>query len=399
MSAQGAVPRATVAQKRKVAKVVAFARRPIGVPYVWGGAGRRQRGFDCSGLVYAACRWRRSGTSFVAGAASWPRSGTLRRCSRVRLDPAELIRLLVLTALAVLCAACGGDSAVQTRTVPGEPGLQYDVDGVYLYLLCSGRGSPTVVLEAGLGGTHHDWETVQPALGRTSRVCSYDRAGLGFSQLAPKGRTPEAKANDLHDLLSAARVDAPYVLVGHSYGGMLVRVFAAEYERDVAGVVMLDSSHPDQDSRFLAALPPRRADESREVRRLRATLTSRRLPNPEGVDWRASSDETRATGSLGDSPLIVVTAGQSDEPAGVPPLVVRRLRRVWLGMQDELARLSSESVHVIAVYSPHYVMSNLGQPALVLRAVRAVVQAARSDGRLPSCRALFAPPGGKCMGG
>jgi pimeloyl-ACP methyl ester carboxylesterase len=151
-----------------------------------------------------------------------------------------------------------------------------------------------IVLEAGLGGGHRDWDAVQPELGRTTRVCSYDRAGIGISQLAPRRATARAKAEDLHDLLSAD-ADEPYVLVGHSYGGMLVRVHADRYAGDVAGVVLLDSSHPDQSRRLLGALPPRRMGESAALRNLRRFLDED-LPNPEGVDWAACSDEARATG-------------------------------------------------------------------------------------------------------
>jgi pimeloyl-ACP methyl ester carboxylesterase len=301
--------------------------------------------------------------------------------------------------LTLCCAGCGGHRSVRTRPVPGEPGLQYEVDGSFLYLLCAGHGSPTVVLEAGLGGDHRVWSLVQPEVARTTRVCSYDRSGLWFSQLAPKRRLAREKAKDLHALLAAAGVTGPYVLVGHSYGGMLVRVYAAAYAKDVAGLVLLDSSHPDQSSRFLAALPPRRTGEPRPLRQLRKDLAET-PPNPEGVDWSGSSAQTRAAGPIGDKPLIVVTAGQSDTPpefAGLPG-VVRRLNDAWLRMQNDLARLSPNSLHVIAVDSPHFVMSALGQPELVIHAIRAVVRATRSHLHLPRCRSLFAPPAAECLG-
>jgi pimeloyl-ACP methyl ester carboxylesterase len=310
------------------------------------------------------------------------------------------IRVLALAALAFIGAACGGHSTAKTRSVPGEPGLEYDARGSYLYLLCVGHGSPTVILEAGLGGDHRDWYWVQPEIARTTRVCSYDRSGLEFSQLAPKRATARAKVNDLHELLAAANVKGPYVLVGHSYGGMLVRVYADAYPRDVVGVVLLDSSHPDQANRSLAALPPRRPGEAQELRDLRTAFRSLlHGPNPEGVDWKMSTDEARAAGPLGDKPLLVVTAGEEEWTGPTPlPGIDRRLKRTWIAMQDELARQSTDSVHVIANYSPHFVMSNLGQPDLVIRAVRAVVTAAQSHARLPRCRDLFAAPAATCIG-
>lgn len=300
-------------------------------------------------------------------------------------------------ALGLLAVACGGHPTARTRTVPGLPGLRYEARGNYLYLLCAGHGSPTVILEAGLGGDHRDWEPVQSEIARTTRVCSYDRSGVEFSQQAPKRATADEKADDLHALLAAANVDGPYVLVGHSYGGMLVRVYAAAYPHDVVGLVLLDASHPDQDSRFLAALPPPRPGEAQELRELRRAIHSApHAPNVEGVDWQQSNDETRAVGALADKPLIVVTAGQHDWTDPPLPAIDSRFTKAWLAMQDDLAHQSSNSVHVIANYSPHLVMSALGQPDLVIHAVHAVVVAARLHGRLAGCAHLFKGPGATC---
>ena len=304
-----------------------------------------------------------------------------------------------LAALALFGAACGGHSTAKTRAVPGEPGLEYEARGNFLYLLCAGHGSPTVILEAGLGGDHRDWEPVQFEIARRTRVCSYDRSGVAFSQQAPKRASAHQKADDLHALLAAANVDGPYVLVGHSYGGILVRVFAAAYQREVVGLVLLDSSHPDQDRRTLAALPPPRRGEARELRDLRRAIHgSPNASNPEGVDWKRSSDEARAAGTLGERPLIVVTAGQHDWTGPTPlPKIDRRLTRAWLAMQRDLAHQSTDSMHVIANYSPHFVMSALGQPDLVIHAVRAVVAVARSHVRLPRCHDLFKAPAATCI--
>ena len=196
-------------------------------------------------------------------------------------------------------------------------------------------------------------------------------------------------------------MSGPYVLVGHSYGGMLVHLYAATYPGDVAGLVLLDSAHPDQISRLLATLPPRRNGEPHALSDLRKGLhLQATAPNPEGVDLTESSNQARAAGPIGNKPLIVVTAGEDFDPTGLPglPGIVRRARRAWLRMQDDLARLSPDSVHVIAAYSPHFVMSALGQPELVTRAVDAVVLAARAHSQLPRCRALFAPPAANCVG-
>ncbi len=308
-----------------------------------------------------------------------------------------MIRVFAVAALSLLAAGCGSGPAVQTRTPPWDIDATYAVHGDHLYLHCTGRGSPVVVLEAGGGGDHRVWDAVQPELARTTRVCSYDRAGLALSDAAPKRATATQKANDLHDLLSVADVRGPYVLVGHSYGGMLVRVYADRYPDDIAGVVLLDSSHPDQIERLLAALPPRRVGENAMVRDLRRFLTDESQPNPEGADWTASSDEARAAGSLRNRPLIVVTAGKDEWPLQMPAQLAHRLRHAWLKMQADLAQLSTNHVHVIAVYSPHLVMTNLGQPDLVIRAIRVVTNEARSHVPLPRCSTLFAAPAAKCF--
>jgi pimeloyl-ACP methyl ester carboxylesterase len=293
-----------------------------------------------------------------------------------------------LAGLALVCVACGGHAAAHA-------GPRYDVHGHVLYMSCAGHGSPAVVLEAGLGTDHTSWSVVQPAIARTTRVCSYDRYGVGLSDLAPRRATASAKVKDLHDLLAAAGVDSPYVLVGHSYGGLLVHLYAATYPKDVAGVVLVDSAHPDQTARLLAALPPRRADEPVDVRVLRNGF--RIGSNPEGVDWKRSTDEVRRAPGLGDTPLVVVTAGDQNELVTEVP-IARRLQRAWFGLQDDLARLSTDSVHVIALHSQHFVMASTGQPWIVIRAVRAVVTAAREHAKLPACRALFAAPGARCVG-
>jgi pimeloyl-ACP methyl ester carboxylesterase len=289
--------------------------------------------------------------------------------------------------LALVCVGCGGHAAAQK-------GPRYDVNGHILYMQCTGRGSPAVILEAGLGTDHTSWSVVQPVIARTTRVCSYDRFGVGLSDLAPKRATARSKVKDLHDLLAAANVSSPYVLVGHSYGGLLVHLYAATYAKDVDGVVLVDSSHPGQIGRLLAALPPRRTGEPTDVRVLREGF--RTGSNPEGVDWKRSADEVRRAPGLGDTPLVVVTAGDQSELV-TEPAIARRLQRAWFGLQDDLARLSIDSLHVIALHSTHFVMASTGQPWIVARAVRAVVAAVREHAKLPACRALFAAAGARCV--
>jgi pimeloyl-ACP methyl ester carboxylesterase len=121
------------------------------------------------------------------------------------------------------------------------PGQLVDVGGERLHIQCVGAGSPTVVLDAGLGGSSLDWSLVQPELGRTTRVCAYDRAGMGWSDPGPQPRTPSQIADELHTLLTNAGISGPYVLVGHSLAGKNVRLFALQHPEQVAGMVLVDA--------------------------------------------------------------------------------------------------------------------------------------------------------------
>lgn len=139
--------------------------------------------------------------------------------------------------------------AIDRRSYP-PPGLLVDIGGRHMHLQCAGTGEPVVILEGGLGGFSPDWFWVQNAVAGDTRVCSYDRAGFGWSDPGPKPRDANAITSDLHALLTAAEIQGPYVLVGHSYGGLGVRAFAAAFPGEVAGIVLIDSSHPDQWTRL-----------------------------------------------------------------------------------------------------------------------------------------------------
>src|SRR5579862_7185556 len=129
-------------------------------------------------------------------------------------------------------------------------GKRFDVGGYKMHIDCTGEGSPAVILESGLGDSYISWRKVQPQIAKFTRVCSYDRAGIGFSDSGSQPRTSKVMAAELHTLLHAAGVPPPYVLVGHSMGGFNVRLYTSLYRNEVAGIVLVDASHPDQQSRF-----------------------------------------------------------------------------------------------------------------------------------------------------
>lgn len=301
--------------------------------------------------------------------------------------------MLVVLAGAALPLGCGGDQSTtvtkpRTSPVVVEGRLVPIGGGRSLFIDCVGSGRPTVVLEAGFGGDTRNWATVQPEIGRTTRTCAYDRAGLGNSVALPGVHDARTELADLQHLLTGARLPAPYVLVGHSYGGLLARLFARAHPNEVGGLVLVDAMGRDQTTRTLALWPKRR---ERALRRDLATAVH------DGVDLRAGETLAAGINTLGALPMAVVTAGRHDDEWGrVYPLLRRRLDRLWARMQDELAALSSNHLHAVARHSDHFVQGIEGQPDVVVRSVDAVVRAVRGHAPLPPCRGMFPGSGVRC---
>ena len=266
-----------------------------------------------------------------------------------------------------------------TTTPTPEIHTKVDVGGYSLRIDCSGAGSPTVVIDSGLGDPgDRSWTAIVPNIQVHTRICTYERAGLGQSD--PPLKTPRTSldmAKDLHTLLVNAHVDGPYVLVGHSIAGFHIRVYAGQYPQEVVGMVMVDCSHPDQESRLLALLPPETADESSGLQSLR---NSEAWNNPHGnvesMDFVASAAQARAVTSLHDIPLVVLSANiQELDQLGIPASLAQSLADDSNAMQNELAELSSNSTHIIAEKSRHYIQFD--QPTLVIDAILKVVDLAR----------------------
>ena len=293
-----------------------------------------------------------------------------------------------VTILTLLLTACSAPAPTSQPPTPTPiPSGMVDVGGYELFYQCSGQGSPTVILEAGLGGGSGAWARVIAGVAETTRVCAYDRANIGRSDEARTPRTFRDAARDLHALLGTARIGGPYILVGHSLGGELVIVFADQYPEEVAGIVQVDAAHPDLGSRLLAGLPPESADESEGVMSLRRFLTwasdsnGSPYPDPEGWDTQACSAQVRATKSLGDLPLVVISRSPDSLPfsAGTPPLPAEtnaRLLQIWQELQVELTGLSTNSTHVMAVRAGHQIPFE--EPELVVDAILELVNEIRS---------------------
>lgn len=170
-----------------------------------------------------------------------PRSG-IRTWARRGL----LTIVATLLTLALIGAVYQSAATRTDRRAYPPPGQLVDVSGHRLHLNCAGHGSPTVIMEAANLGMSAHWVRVQQQIAASTRVCSYDRAGMGWSDAGPGIRDASAISAELHTLLTSAGIPGPYVLAGHSYGGLYTLGYAATYPEDVAGVVLIDSSHPEQ---------------------------------------------------------------------------------------------------------------------------------------------------------
>jgi pimeloyl-ACP methyl ester carboxylesterase len=246
----------------------------------------------------------------------------------------------------------------------GQRGVQFvDVGGRKLALRCQGEGSPTVILEAGLTAGALTWQAVQSEVAEFTRVCSYDRANLGRSDPAEGPRTAQDAADDLSALLSNAQISAPYILVGASFGGHIVRLFAAQHPGEVASIVLVDASHEDQEARMEAVLTPTQL----------STLNLSASRNTEQMDLAASDEEVRKTGPLPTVSLVVISAGRNKPvPPGFP---ANDLNRVWRQLQKDLTRLSDNSVQLFARKSEHDIA--IDEPELVVEGIHLAYDAYR----------------------
>lgn len=311
-----------------------------------------------------------------------------------RIMAGLLILTLVLTVL-TYTAGLFAKAKLMRENLP--PGKLIDVGGYNMHLYCMGEGSPTVILEAGLNDFHVSWSKVQAEIAKDVRVCSYDRAGLGWSEASPHPRTSEVMAEELRTLLTNSGIEGPYILVGHSFGGIIVRLFAQSYPDDVAGMVLVDSAHEEQVTRlpFLKDTADEFIGQFRTLSAMStfglmalspATIPNRDFPDEAYKQYQAvlattnyfdasiaestafySNASPTKTAELGDLPLIVLSHGLPD-----PDSDAAVFEQEWTDMQKELAGLSSNSRRIIAEQSGHYIQ--LDEPNLVIDAIRQIVE-------------------------
>lgn len=319
-------------------------------------------------------------------------------------DPRPARRVLALLAamLAAACQAAPGapGSAVASPASPATAAsppvapsgtaasnaASRTFESHTMRLECRGDRPPTVVLEYGLGGgASGAWAGMRSSISPFSRVCTYERIDAG--ELPPP---PVDIAANLHALLHDAGAPPPYVMVGHSWGAIYVRVFTLEFPDDVVGLVLVDPSHPDQHARWLEAMGPAKAGEPEAVARARDELEMVR----DDPHFALSREQVRRATSVGERPLVVVTAA-FEVPPDLPADVQSSMRDDWLAMHEELAALSTNHVHVLAARSGHNIP--LDQPRLVVEAIRQVAEAARTATVLEPCGVRFEEVGGECL--
>lgn len=326
----------------------------------------------------------------------------------------QMVRYLKLAAISTLSLVLAGLLAgliyesIATRrvlAVSPAPGQLVDVGGWRLHLHCQGEGAPTVLIEAGAGGWSAEWLPVAQRVAATARVriCAYDRAGLGWSDAGPRPRTVDRVVGELRSLIERAPLDTPLILVGHSYGAYVVRIFRQRYQGLVSAVALVEAAHEAQWDR----LPPEVrafAEEGLASARFAPALARFgvvRLMSPSTGSPTASLDytpkavsasiaelrlglgpaaeEAGRSGRLDDLPIAVVTANNSFATFSsmAPQIPLQAANTEWMRLQDELGGLSQNAVHT-KLDGTHQI--HLDAPDAVATAIADLVRRTRSKG-------------------
>jgi pimeloyl-ACP methyl ester carboxylesterase len=334
-----------------------------------------------------------------------------------------LLGLLMLVVMAAAVGACyqALGNRADARRFPQQGksvSLGAAFDNLTLSIDCRGQGSPKVILDSGLGVPAVGWNPVQTEVAKFTRVCSYDRAGYGWSGATSLPRTSNEIVKELHALLEAANEKGPYILVGHSFGGYNVRVYYGQYPNDVAGIVLVDASHEDQNERMPPAIQAFMKKSVEQLKRQQmlapllirfgvARFSQRNQGEAPGVSkefgqemlylqlqpkfidasasemasFAESANEVRAAGNLGDKPLVVLTAGKSADAAQLPPGFPKKdfddFHQVWVNeLQMKETQLSTRGKRIMVPDSDH--MIPFERPDAIVAAIREVYSAANA---------------------
>lgn len=343
--------------------------------------------------------WNGWGTGGRLSGRGW-RAGRVRRWAR-RVGVGLGAGLVALAGVGAIVQVRGDASSARRYPAPGR---LIEVNGHLMHLWCTGTGSPTVVLISGLGGWSMDWAEVQPAVSRSTRVCSYDRPGFGWSAPHASSLTPSRIVADLHDLLRAGNFPGPYILVGQSVGGIYARSFAVAHPDEVLGMVFVDSAHEEQFSRYPNAAAQNKAGLRllRFARYLAPLGLGRLIHQPVAVKGlspklqaeasaigyqtrsyfafydeasrflAASLTSLRLPSRPFDLPIVVVTSGEHLAQTSDGPQ--------WGELQRELVALSPCGRQVVAAHAGHDVEAD--SPEVVIKAILDVLASVRAG---PGC--------------
>jgi pimeloyl-ACP methyl ester carboxylesterase len=335
----------------------------------------------------------------------------------------KIVERAVLSIVILVAVTIAGYTAFNAIAVHGfwarnpAPGKLVDVDGYRMYIDCTGSGSPTLILEAGGQNDSTIWNGVQPALSKTTRVCSYDRAGFGWSDTRPTTRDADHIAAELHRLLLRAGIAGPIVLMGHSIGGIYIRDYIMQYPADVAGMVFVDSSTPFQDKNpaFIRAAqagghssfaPPAwfwnmaliigvprllgmcKGDPGPDatLNKLRAEdicrLRTAAFSEVEDENFHLSSQQTLSSSSFGALPILIFSHDPAKSLPAKPSQADLDRQNAWGQMQDDLKSLSTRSRRIIAKNGSHHVM--VDRPDLIEKEVPAFIEQIRGSTPQPA---------------
>jgi pimeloyl-ACP methyl ester carboxylesterase len=328
----------------------------------------------------------------------------------MNLSPLFLTLILLTVSVGIfLTVATRAKSRLKKQYPP--IGQMIDIGGYRLHMHVEGAGTPTVIFDAGAGGIGLSWELVRPAIAKVTRVVTYDRAGLGWSDPSPYPRDAATMALELHTMLTNANISAPYILVGHSLGGVVARQFAAKYPNEIAGLVMVDSAHEQQMKHFpeplvkmvnsmkgmfavmklvsklgIFALKPsliQIGDNGKFPNELVAQMQGVMASSDSHAEAMIAESEsvyaakTQPVSTLGDVPLTVISHGQLDANA-VPPTLGEQVRydyeAAWQKLQVAIMALSTRGRHIVAERSGHNIMFD--QPEIVIESVLEIVESA-----------------------
>lgn len=290
-----------------------------------------------------------------------------------RIEPTRLVVLMFLVFF-------GSPFSASAQTLSGK----FDVGGRKIALACQGNGDPTVVVDAGLGTAPVEdpaWMGIAAKVAAVSRICRFDRAGLGGSDPSPKPVVTSADAvDDEINALAAAGAKGPFLVVGHSIGGLNAQVFAARHPSKVAGLVLVSTTHPDQLDVWSRLLPAAAESEPKAVTDARAfmkTMQSEPSQNPERLDLRQSEEQARQLRSLGSKPVIVLTHSPKFRMVpGLDETLSVKLENATQRMQKQYLLLSTNSTQHIAATAGHHLPDEA--PDFVSDGIVEAVRAVRS---------------------